>query len=58
MNVSRLVHHGQIVWRSERIIAEIRLKRLLGSLGLQALAALVLAFALLAFEIAGYFMLI
>lgn len=57
MSTSRLVHHAQVVWRSERIIAELRLKRLLGNLGLQALAALVLTFALLSFEIAAYFVL-
>jgi hypothetical protein len=58
MSTSRLVHHAQVVWRSERIIAELRLKRLLGNLGLQVLAALVLTFALLAFEIAAYFLLV
>lgn len=58
MSTSRLVHHAQVVWRSERMIAELRLKRLLGNLGLQALAALVLTFALLSFEIAGYFVLV
>jgi len=58
MSTSRLIHHAQVVWRSERIIAELRLKRLLGNLGLQALAALVLTFALLAIEIAAYFVLV
>lgn len=58
MSASRLVQHAQVIWRSERIIAELRLRRLLGSLGLQALAALVLGFALLSFEIAAYFVLI
>jgi hypothetical protein len=58
MSTSRLVHHAHVVWRSERIIAELRLKRLLGNLGLQALAALVLTFALLSFEIAAYFLLV
>jgi hypothetical protein len=58
MSTSRVVHHAQIVWRSELIIAELRLKRLLGNVGLQALAALVLSFALLAFEIAAYFVLV
>jgi hypothetical protein len=57
MSTSRLIHHAQVVWRSERIIAELRLKQLLGNFGLQALAALVLTFALLAFEIAAYFVL-
>lgn len=58
MSTNRLVHHAQVVWRSERIIAELRLKRLLGNFGLQALAALVMVFALLAFEIAAYFALV
>lgn len=58
MSTSRIIHRAQVVWRTERIIAELQLKRLLGNLGLQALAALVLTFALLAFEIAIYFVLI
>jgi hypothetical protein len=58
MSTSRLVHHAHLVWRSERVIAELRLKRLLGNLGLQALAALVLTFALLSFEVAAYFVLV
>jgi hypothetical protein len=58
MSTSRLIHHAHVVWRSERIIAELRLKRLLGNLGLQALAMLVLAFALLSFELAAYFLLV
>jgi hypothetical protein len=58
MSTSRLVHHAHLVWRSERVIAELRLKRLLGNLGLQALAALAMTFALLSFEIAAYFALV
>jgi hypothetical protein len=58
VSTSRLIHHAHVVWRSERVIAEVRLKRLLGNLGLQALAALVLAFALLSFEIATYFVVV
>ena len=58
MSTSRLIHHAHVVWRSERVIAELRLKRLLANLGLRALAALVLAFALLSFEIAAYFVLV
>jgi hypothetical protein len=58
MSTSRLVHHAHLIWRSERVIAELRLKRLLGNLGLQALAALALSFALLSFEIAAYFVLV
>jgi hypothetical protein len=58
MSTSRLVQHAHLVWRSERVIAELRLKRLLGSLGLQALAALMTGFALALFELAAYFALI
>ena len=54
MNVSRLVRQVHVLWRSERIIAELRLKRLLGSMGLQALAALMIGVALLLFEFAAY----
>jgi len=58
MSASRLVHHAHLVWRTERVIAELRLKRLLGSFGLQALAALMTGFALLLFELAAYFALV
>ena len=58
MSTSRLIQHAHLVWRSERVIAELRLKRLLGSLGLQALAALITGFALALFELAAYFALI
>lgn len=58
MSSSRLVHHAHLVWRTERVIAELRLKRLLGNLGLQALAALMTGFALLLIELAAYFALI
>jgi hypothetical protein len=58
MSSSRLVQHAHLVWRTERILAELRLKRLLGSLGLQALAALMTGFALSLFELAAYFVLV
>ncbi len=58
MSSSRLVQHAHLVWRTERVIAELRLKRLLGSLGLQALAALMTGFALLMLELAAYFALV
>jgi hypothetical protein len=58
MSTSRLVQHAHLVWRSERIIAELRLKRLLGNLGLQAFAMLMACFAMLLFELAAYFALV
>ncbi|HVX75578.1 MAG TPA: phage holin family protein [Bradyrhizobium sp.] len=58
MTTVRLVNHLRVLWRTDRIIAELRLKRLLGSLGIQALAGLIACFALLLFELAGYFALV
>jgi hypothetical protein len=58
MSTSRLIHHAHLVWRSERIIAELCLRRLLRNLGLQALAALMTGFALSLIELAAYFALV
>jgi hypothetical protein len=58
MTTSHLIGHVRVLWRTERIIAELRLKRLLTNLGLQALAALVAACALLLFEVAAYLALV
>jgi hypothetical protein len=58
MTTSHLIGHVRVLWRTERIIAELRLKRLLTNLGLQALAAFITACALLSFEIAAYFALV
>lgn len=55
MTTIHLVDHLRALWRSERIVAELRLKRLLTNLGLQAIAALIAACALLLFELAAYF---
>jgi hypothetical protein len=54
MMASHLIGHVRVLWRTERIIAELRMKRLLGNLGLQAMAALIAACALLLFELAAY----
>jgi hypothetical protein len=58
MSTRRIIQQAHVLWRTERIVTELRLKRLLGNLGLQALAMVVLAFALLSFEIAVYFLLV
>ena len=58
MTTSHLVGHVRVLWRTERVIAELRLKRLLTNLGLQALAFFVTACALLSFELAAYFALV
>jgi hypothetical protein len=58
MTTRHLIGHARVLWRTERIIAELRLKRLLTNLGLQALAVLIAACALLLFELAAYFVLV
>ena len=58
MTTRHLFGHLRSLWRTERTIAELRLKRLLTNLGLQALAVLIAACALLLFELAAYFTLV
>jgi hypothetical protein len=58
MTTSHLAAHLRMLWRTERTVAELRLKRLLTNLGLQALAVLIAACALFLFELAAYFALI
>ena len=58
MTPSYLVAHLRTLWRTERTIAELRLKRLLTNLGLQALAVLISVCAVFLFELAAYFALI
>ena len=58
MTASHLLGHLRALWRTERIVTELRMKRLLTNLGLQALAVFVAACALLLFELAAYFALV
>ena len=53
-----LMGHLRALWRTECTVAELRLKRLLTNLGLQVLAMLIAACALLLFELAAYFALV
>ena len=46
------------LWRIDRIIADIRMRHLLVSLGLRAFAALIAAFGLLMLELSAYFALV
>src|SRR5579863_4499033 len=55
MTMSHLVSHLRALWRTERVVAELQMKRLLTNLGLQAFAVLIAACALLLFELAAYF---
>ncbi len=58
MNTENVVKHLRVLWRTDRIIAEIRMRHMLTGLGLRAFAALIAAFGLLMLELAAYFALV
>ena len=58
MNTENLVKNLRVLWRTDRIIAEIRMRHLLVGLGLRALAALIATFGLLMLELSAYFALV
>jgi 4-amino-4-deoxy-L-arabinose transferase-like glycosyltransferase len=58
MNSENIVKQLRVLWRTDRIIADIRLRHLVTSLGLRAFAALIAAFGLLMLELSAYFALI
>ena len=58
MNTENVVKHLRALWRTDRIIADIRLRHLLVGLGLRSFAALIAAFGLLMLELAAYFALV
>lgn len=58
MNTENVVKNLRVLWRTDRIIAEIRMRHLLVGLGLRAFAALIAAFGLLMLELSAYFALV
>ena len=58
MNSENIIRNLRLLWRADKIIAEIRLRHMLVGLGLFAFAALIAAFGLLMFELAAYFALV
>lgn len=58
MNTENLARQLRVLWRTDRIIADIRMRHLLASLGLRAFAALIAAFGLLMLELSAYFALV
>jgi hypothetical protein len=58
VNTDNVVRHLRVLWRTDRIIADIRLRHLLVGLGLRAFAALIAAFGLLMLELSAYFALV
>lgn len=58
MNSDNVVKNLRALWRTDRIIAELRLRHMLVGLGLRAFAALIAAFGLLMLELSAYFALV
>jgi len=58
VNTENVLKHLRLLWRTDRIIADIRLRHLLVGLGLRAFAALIAAFGLLMLELSAYFALV
>ncbi|MGA9088818.1 MAG: phage holin family protein [Bradyrhizobium sp.] len=58
MNPENVVKHLRVLWRTDRIIADIRMRHLLVGLGLRAFAGLIAAFGLLMLELSAYFALV
>jgi membrane protein implicated in regulation of membrane protease activity len=58
VNTENVVKHLRVLLRTDRIIADIRMRHLLVGLGLRAFAALIAAFGLLMLELSAYFALV
>lgn len=58
MNTENIIKHLRVLWRTDRVIADIRLRHLLVGFGLRAFAALIAAFGLLMLELSAYFALV
>jgi membrane protein implicated in regulation of membrane protease activity len=58
VNSENIIKHLRALWRTDRIIAEIRMRNMLIGLGLRAFAALIAAFGLLMLELSAYFALV
>src|ERR1700756_556668 len=58
VNTENFFKHLRVLWRTDKIIADIRMRHLLAGLGLRAFAALIAAFGLLMLELSAYFALV
>jgi len=58
LNTENVIKHLRVLWRTDRLIAEIRMRHMLIGLGLRAFAALIAAFGLLMLELSAYFELV
>jgi hypothetical protein len=58
VNPENIIRNLRLLWRADKIIAEMRLRHIFVGTGLVAFAALIAAFGLLMFELAAYFALV
>jgi hypothetical protein len=58
MNIESIVQNLRVLCRTDRVIADIRIRRLLLGLAYRAFAALIAAFGLLMLELSAYFALV
>ena len=58
MDGEKIVKNVRALWRTDRIIADIRLRHMLVGLGIRAFAALIAGFGLLMLELSAYFALV
>jgi hypothetical protein len=58
MNIENLIRNLRVLWRADRIVAEIQLRRMLAGFASGVFAALFAAFGVLMFELAAYFALV
>jgi len=58
VDTENVAKHLRLLWRTDRVIADIRLRHLLVGLGLRAFAALIAVFGLLLLELAAYLTLV
>jgi hypothetical protein len=58
VNTENIVKNLRVLWRTDRIIADIRMRHMLVGLGLRAFAALIATFGLLMLELSAYFALV
>jgi hypothetical protein len=58
LNTENIVKNLRVLWRADRIIADIRMRHMLIGLGLRAFAALIAAFGPLMLELSAYFALV
>jgi hypothetical protein len=58
MNPENVVKHLRVLWRTDRMMADIKMRRLIGGLGLRAFVALIAALGLLMLELSAYLALV